>query len=115
MTNKVVKLNAIRNDVLVTDMHFGEEVTKSGIILRDDNGKTHGIRPRWACVYAVGPKQKEFTPGQWILVSHGRWTRQVSIKLLEGEKQLQRIDPDAILAVSDSAPNPSDIVVNDSY
>lgn len=115
MTNKVVKVNAIRNDVLVTGMHFGEEITRSGIILRNDNGKAHGIRPRWAQVYAVGPKQTEFVPGQWVLVSHGRWTRQVKLELPEGEKMLQRVDPTAILATSNTAPDPADIHVGDSF
>ena len=113
--SKTVAVKAIRDDVLVTDMHFGEEITRSGIILRNDNGKTHGIRPRWGKVYAVGPRQTEFVQGQWVLVSHGRWTRQVTLALPEGEKELQRVEPTAILAVSDTAPDASDIVVGDSY
>ena len=32
-------------------MNFEERVTAGGIILRSDDGKEHGIRPRWAEVY----------------------------------------------------------------
>ena len=66
---------AFGNNVLVTDMHFGEQVTESGIIIADDNGTTRGIYPRWARVYDKGPDNKdEFTVGGWILIPHGRWT-----------------------------------------
>ena len=41
---------AFGNNVLVTDMHFGEQVTEGGIIIADDDGKTRGIYPRWAKV-----------------------------------------------------------------
>ena len=110
-----VSINAIRDDVLITNMQFGEQKTKSGIILRNDNGKTHGIRARWGKVYAVGPRQKEFVPGQWVLVSHGRWSRQVELELPEGTMKVQRVDVKSILAVSDTAPDPRDLVVNDSF
>jgi len=110
-----VQIAAIRDDVLVTDMHFGESVTSSGIVLRNDNGKTHGIRARWAKVYAVGPKQTDFKPGHWVLVSHGRWSRQVKLELPEGEKMLQRVDVDAIIAVSDTSPDSDSFVIGDSY
>lgn len=36
-------LKAIGNKVLVSNMYFGEQKTKSGLILRDDDGTTRGI------------------------------------------------------------------------
>jgi co-chaperonin GroES (HSP10) len=51
---KVSALKPLTDNVIVIDMNFGEQVTNSGIILRSDNGKAHGVHPRWAKVYAVG-------------------------------------------------------------
>ena len=111
---KQVKIRAIHDDVLVRDMDFGEQKTKSGIILRSDDGKTHGIKPRWGLVYKVGPDQNEIKEGQWILIRHGRWTRKIKIDDGDGEKEIQKVDIDSILAVSDTAPSAGDHVIGDS-
>ncbi len=44
---KNIKIRAIHDHVIVTGMNFSERKTSSGIILRSDDGKSHGIRPRW--------------------------------------------------------------------
>ena len=94
-------LKAIGDRVLVSDMHFGEQKTKSGLIIGDDNGQTRGIYPRWGQVYAVGPLQKDVQAGQYILISHGRWTRGIKIDDGTGERVIRKIDPNDILMVSD--------------
>jgi co-chaperonin GroES (HSP10) len=91
--------------VVVQDMVFDERITSSGIVLLNDNGKGTGIRPRWARVYAVGPEQQHVTPGQWICVAHGRWTRGVEVQDEQGETTLRKIDPNDILMVSDEQPD----------
>ena len=108
------KIRAIRDHVIVSSMHFGERKTAGGIIIRDDNGTSHGIRARWAKVYKVGPEQKFVKEGQWILVEHGRWTRKLKINDGEQELEIQRVDNEGILAVSDEAPNPDDDYIGDS-
>ena len=40
----------LRNNILVRNLEKGEQKTKGGIILRDDDAQAHGIRPRWAQV-----------------------------------------------------------------
>ena len=98
-------LRAIGNRVLVSDMHFGEQVTKSGIILGDDDGKTRGIYPRWGRVYSKGPDNKEdYKLGDWILIEHGRWTRGILIEDDTGEKEVRMVDAECILAYSDEKP-----------
>lgn len=100
------RLRPIHDHVIVTQMSFGERKTNSGIILLADDGKSSGIRPRWAKVYAVGHDQTEVSVGQWILISHGRWTR--AAKLVDpeqGEILVHRVDNNDILAVSDECPN----------
>ena len=37
-------LKAKGEDILVTNMYFGEEKTKGGIIVTNDDGKERGIR-----------------------------------------------------------------------
>ena len=100
-----MKISAIQDHILVTNMNFGERATSSGIILKSDNGKSEGIRPRWAQVYAVGPLQEQVSVGQWILIEHGRWTRGVEIPSDNGDKiEIFRIDPNGILVSSDVSP-----------
>jgi co-chaperonin GroES (HSP10) len=98
-------LRAIRDRVIVEDMNVGETVTKAGIVIPDDDGQERGIRPRWGLVYRTGPEQYDIEPGQWVLVDHGRWTRGIKIVTVEGlNKTVRMVDPDSILAVSNSAP-----------
>lgn len=96
------KLTPLSDKILVTDMHFGNQKTKGGLLLLDDNGKGQGIHPRWARVWAVGPDQKEVKVGEWILIAHGRWSR--AIKYQEGDEviEIYLADNDAILVVGDA-------------
>ena len=82
-------------------MHFGERFTSNGILLPGDDKTSTGIRPRWAEVYAVGDKQSDVTVGQYVLVSHGRWTRGIKIEFNDEDITLRRIDNNDILLVSD--------------
>ena len=107
---KISKLRPIADGVIVIDMNFGEQKTQSGLIIQSDNGKTHGIHPRWAQVYAVGNEQKDVTVGQWILIEHGRWTRGIKIEDDEGEKIIRRVDTKCMMMVSDELP-PDDVLI----
>jgi len=84
-------LKPIKNRVLVSDMFFGEQKTKSGLIIRDDDGGTRGIYPRWGKVYAIGPDNKDpINVGEWVLVEHGRWTRGFEVEMDNGTVQMMR-------------------------
>lgn len=108
--NKITSLRALNDHVLVTDMQFGSRQLSSGIMLLNDNGKSEGIRPRWARVFAIGPEQKDVKVGQYILVAHGRWTRANEIEIDGEKKSLRRIDHNDILMVSDEAPEYDDTI-----
>jgi hypothetical protein len=99
-----MEVRAIQDNVIISDMDFGEIVTTGGIVIRSDDAQAHGVKPRWGLVYKVGPKQTDVKVGQWILIEHGRWTRKVKIKDSQGEKEIQRVDITGILAVSDEKP-----------
>ena len=102
---KHIKIRAIHDWVFVTEMDFGEITTNSGLVIRSDNGKSHGIKPRWAKVYCVGPEQQDVKVGEWVLVEHGRWTRAMHIDDGEGEKKVHRVDVTGIIGVTDEKPN----------
>ena len=103
-----MKVRPILDHVIVQDMEFGEQKTKGGIIIVDDDGKQHGIKPRWAKVYAVGPKQNDVEPDDWILIEHGRWTRGFNFEREDGSiYTLRRVDTDAIIMKSDRKPSDS--------
>ena len=98
-------ITPLKKRVLVSDMHFGETKTKGGIILADDDGTQSGIHPRWAKVYAVGKDQVDVEIGQWVMVSHGRWSRALKVKKEGAELEVRMIDENDILLVSDDEPD----------
>tara|TARA_B100000965_G_scaffold312013_1_gene271703 strand:+ start:18 stop:371 length:354 start_codon:yes stop_codon:yes gene_type:complete len=106
-------LRPIRDRVLVSDMHFGEQKTKAGLIVLDDDTTTRGIYPRWGKVYAKGPKNEDdYSVGEWILIEHGRWTRSCKIDNGDEEIVLRMVDADCVLAYSQE--RPSDVSMSES-
>lgn len=96
----------LKDTIIISDMVFAERLSNGGILLLNDDMKSAGIRPRWGRVYAVGPEQTEVKVGQWICVEHGRWTRGIKIEdAVMGKKTLHKVDPAAILLVSDEPVN----------
>lgn len=112
---KVNGLKAIGNRVLVSDMYFGEQRTKSGLIITEDDGKTRGIYPRWGRVYAKGPDNNDdYNIGDWILVEHGRWTRGVKLETpAEGAIEVRMVEAESVLAYSDV--KPEGVVIGKEY
>ena len=98
-------ITPLKKRVLVSDMHFGETKTKGGIILTDDDGSEGGIHPRWGKVYAIGDKQEDVKVGEWVMVSHGRWSRGFKIKKKGVELEVRMIDENDILLVSEDEPD----------
>ncbi len=97
-------ITPLKKRVLVSDMHFGETKSAGGIILVDDDGSAQGIHPRWAKVYAIGKDQDDVKVGQWVMVSHGRWSRALKVKKEGVELEVRMIDENDILLLSDEEP-----------
>lgn len=76
-SDKVLK--ASNGKVLVTELDFGEQKTAAGIVIQSDDGKLRGIRSRWAKVYSVGDDITDIREGEWILITHGRWSRTIEV------------------------------------
>jgi len=101
------KVRAIHADVLVCDMHFGEMKTAGGLIIQSDDGKAHGVKPRWAKVYTKGPENNDpYDVGDWVLIEHGRWTRKFKIENELGENiEIQKVEVESILAWQNEKPS----------
>ena len=97
----VPDLRVIRDTIIVRDMNFEHRVTTAGIYLPGDDGKSSGIRPRWARVFKTGPDATLVREGQWVLIEHGRWTRGLKVRVDGEEMTIRKIDPRAIIFVSD--------------
>lgn len=105
------KIIPLRKNVLVTDMDFEMQRTRSGLFIPSDNGKTSGIHPRWGRVWLVGPEQTDVKVGEWILIEHGRWTRTVEFENEDGSTvEVRMVDTEAIIAVADE--KPADVMRN---
>jgi hypothetical protein len=97
----VPELRVLKNTIIVRDMNFEHRVTTAGIYLPGDDGKSSGIRPRWARVFRTGPETTTVSEGQYVLIEHGRWTRGLKIRINDEEIVIRKIDPKAIIFVSD--------------
>lgn len=94
-----------QNNIIVTDMEFGERVSKGGVILIGDNMEERGIRPRWCKVVSVGPKNLDVQPGEWIYVAHGRWSRGIDMTDDDGNTvTIRMVDPKDVLLSADELP-----------
>lgn len=101
-----MQVRPLSRDILVYNMDMGEQITAAGIIVGSDDGKSHGVKPRWAQVYKVGSDcEIDVEPQQWLLIEHGRWTRKIKIHDGVSEKEIQKIQVSAVLAVTDQKPN----------
>ena len=97
-------IKPLKNRVLAELMGLEQRVTASGIIIQGENGKDRGIRPRWAKIRLVGEGIDWCEPGQYVLVAHGRWSRQFECEH-NGEKlKLVHLDNKECLIVTDEEP-----------
>lgn len=99
--HEIKSLKPLHDYIIVSDMAFNERFSPAGIFIPGDDKVVQGVRPRWGKVFAIGPKQQDVKVGQWVCVSHGRWSRGVKIKDENGEHTIRRIDNNDILLISD--------------
>jgi len=99
----MAKIKALRGKVLaeMIEKPDGLRKTKSGLILKDADNDTSGIRPRWFKVYSVGEDIDWVTQGQYLLVDHGRWSNGVK---LDEDVKIYLVDNNDCLVISDKNP-----------
>jgi hypothetical protein len=98
-------IRPLQNRVLAELMGLEQRVTSSGIIIQSENGKDRGIRPRWARVRLVGEGIDWVKPGQYVLVAHGRWSRQFNCEHNGEKMKLVHLDNNECLIVTDELPD----------
>jgi co-chaperonin GroES (HSP10) len=114
MTARIIaeSFRPTKDNVFVSDLDHGMQVTRAGIIIPDDDMAERGIRPRWGKVWRIGPEVTEITPGEWVLIEHGRWTTGIEMELATETVRVWRIEwPKAVLAASDTDPREHRVVV----
>ena len=57
-------------------------------------------------IYSKGPRNKDpYNVGDWILVSHGRWTRGIKLETeADGEIEMRKVELESVLAYSEEKP-----------
>jgi co-chaperonin GroES (HSP10) len=98
-------IKPLKDRVLAELMGLEQRVTASGIIIQSENGKDRGIRPRWARVHLVGEGIDWVQPGQYVLVAHGRWSRQFECEHNGEKMKLVHLDNKECLIVTDELPD----------
>lgn len=99
------KIVPIKNNVLISNMEFGEETSNGGIVMLSANGKSEGIHPRWGKVWAVGPQQHDIKVGEWILIEHGRWTRTIELEMEDDSiLELRMVELKSVIMSADERP-----------
>jgi len=108
------KVKAIGDKVLVSNMDFGEQKTKGGLILGSDDGKSRGVHARWGRVFDKGPRNtEEYKVGDWILIEHGRWTRGVEFETEDFKGTVRMVENSAVLGYSETKPD--DVLFGTEY
>ena len=97
-------LTAIRDKVIGKMIDgFGIKKTSGGLIVNEHDGTEEAIRARWFEITHVGPDVIAVSVGDWVYVSHGRWSRGFPIDKSDDTKYYQ-LDNDEILCKSDEYP-----------
>ena len=113
----ITTIRPIKKRVLATLCEQGARMSAGGIHLLDDDGKDHGIRPRWFQVTAIGPDQDEVEVGDYILVEHGRWTWGVERKRRDNHQVVEKIrmiDETGIIGKQKERPNDVNLYDNEN-
>jgi hypothetical protein len=101
MTNNFKALGSKVIGILIDN--YGIKKTSSGLYINDVDGSAEAVRPRWFKITHVGPDQKDVGVGDYVLVSHGRWSRGFFISTTDEQKYFH-LDEDEILIVTDQLP-----------
>lgn len=115
-----MKVKALGDHIICINADFGDQVTKSGLVIKSNIDQSQGITSRWFQVFEVGPKITWLTAGEWVLVEYGRWTPQFTLtdeRLPGGQAKAWKVDPQGCLITSAEKPETfyynSDVVTAD--
>lgn len=104
------ELVCLPNSLYVDSLEIGEKTTKSGFIIPEEKMDARGefVRPRWARVIFKSDDIDYLNIGDWVLLSHGRWSSSIVIINKDEKKKIWFVSPKSIkeglLAVSKNKP-----------
>ena len=111
------KVKPLHDRIIVAEMEFGEVTTAGGIILPSDDGKSEGIKPRWAKVIVKGHENNdEYDVNDWVLVTHGRWSRGFKVQETDDSDPviLRTVEAEGVLGWSKDAPSDLAYYINEA-
>ena len=82
-----------------------EQVTKAGVILLADNATEAGMKPRWFKAIAVHPEEEDVKEGDYVLVAHGRWSREYIYDDKDETQYIMVCESESLLGISDEFPD----------
>jgi len=94
---------------IMVDRPTGFKKSKSGLIIKDADMDTSGVRPRWFKIYSTGEKIDWVKKDQYVLVAHGRWSNGVKVN---DDLKIYLLDNKEVLMVSDEKPEGVDFDAN---
>ena len=97
-----MKITALPNKIIGEMMNPPGLFRKKGaLFIKDKDGDTSGIGPRWFRVHSVGEGIDWVNEGQYLFVAHGRWSQGMKIN---DQLKLHLLDNEECLMVSDECP-----------
>lgn len=97
-----MNVKALPNKILAEMIDRPGLYRKQGqLLIKDADGDTSGIRPRWFRVYSVGEGVDWVKEGQYLFVAHGRWSNGINVT---DDLRLHLLDNEECLGVQDENP-----------
>ena len=82
-----------------------ESVTKDGVILLANNATEGGMQPRWFKALAVHPEEKDVKEGDYMLVAHGRWSREYIYDDEDETQYVMVVESESVMGLQDEYPD----------
>lgn len=98
-------IRPLRERVIAELKGLGGRYTAGGLFIPDENRKDSGIRARWAQVHYIGEGVRDVRIGDYVLVSHGRWSREFEVDHEGQQVKMVMLDNKEILAIHTGTPD----------
>lgn len=104
-------IECLPDTLYVEKIEYGEKTLKNGFIIPTETMDYQGyfVRPRWAKVLYKADNIKNVNVGDYILLSHGRWSSSIKCTIKGCQKTIWYISPtsykEGALAVSHKMPD----------
>lgn len=104
-------IECLPDTLYVEKIEYGEKTLKNGFVIPTETMDYLGnfVRPRWAKILYKADNIKNVNVGDYILLSHGRWSSSIKCTIKGVQKTIWYISPksykEGALAVSHKMPD----------